>query len=51
MIVDMLRNAEEMGYCQAVSALMHTENRSQEISADCAGAMRCYELFGRKLNG
>jgi L-amino acid N-acyltransferase YncA len=51
LIVDMLRNAETMGYCQAVSALMHTENRSQEISADCAGPMRHYELFGRKLNG
>jgi len=51
LIVDMLKNAEAMGYCQAVSALMHTQNRSQQISADCAGPMRRYALFGRKLNG
>jgi L-amino acid N-acyltransferase YncA len=50
LIVDMLQNAEAMGYHQAVSALMHTENRSQKISSDCAGPMRCYELFGRKLS-
>ena len=51
LIVDMLKNAEAMGYRQAVSALMHSENRSQQISADCAGPMRGYELFARRLNG
>lgn len=50
LIVDMLKNAEAMGYRQAISALMHTENRSQQISSDCAAHMRCYELFGRKLS-
>jgi L-amino acid N-acyltransferase YncA len=50
LIVDMLRNAEAMGYQQAISALMHTDNRSQKISADCAGPMRAYELYARRLN-
>jgi len=50
LIVDMLKNAEAMGYRQAISALMHTQNRSQKISRDCAAHMRCYELFGRKLS-
>ena len=51
LIVDMLKNAEAMGYRQAISALMYTENRSQKISADCATHMRSYELFARKLDG
>jgi len=51
LIVDMLQNAEAMGYRQAISALMVTENRSQQISSDCAAHMRRYELFARKLNG
>ena len=49
LIVDMLQNAQAMGYRQAISALMHCENRSQEISSDCAGPMRGYQLFARDL--
>ena len=49
LIVDLLENAEAMGFRQAISALMHTENRSQKISADCAGPMRAYQLFARGL--
>lgn len=49
LIVDMLKNAEAMGFRQAISALMYTQNRSQKISRDCAAHMRCYELFSRKL--
>jgi GNAT superfamily N-acetyltransferase len=51
LIVDMLQNAGNMGYVQAISALMHTDNRSQKISRDCAGPMRGYELFARRLAG
>jgi hypothetical protein len=49
LIVDMLANALEMQYTTAVSALMQTDNRSQEISSACAGPMRRYELFARSL--
>ena len=49
LIVDMLRNALAMGFTTAISALMHVDNRSQKISADCARPMRTYELFARDL--
>ena len=49
LIVDMLRNAVDMGFTTAISALMHTGNRSQQISSDCAGPMRGYALFGKEL--
>lgn len=49
LIVDMLKNALEMGFTTAISALMHTDNRSQKISSDCAGPMRRYSLFVKEL--
>jgi len=49
LIVEMLRNAESLGYRQAISALMYCENRSQQISSDCARPMREYRLFAREL--
>lgn len=49
LIVEMLRNALDMGYTAAISALMQTTNRSQAISSDCAGPMRAYTLFARDL--
>jgi len=49
LIVDMLQNALDMGYTAAISALMHTDNRSQKISSDCAGPMRRYALFAKSL--
>ena len=49
LIVDMLQNALSMGYTTAISALMHTDNRSQKISSGCAGPMRRYALFARSL--
>ena len=49
LIVDMLHNALDMGYTAAISALMHTDNRSQKISSDCAGPMRRYALFAKNL--
>jgi predicted N-acetyltransferase YhbS len=49
LIVDMLQNALDMGFTTAISALMHTSNRSQQISSDCAGPMRGYSLFAREL--
>ena len=49
LIVDLLQNALDMRYTTAVSALMQTDNRSQEISSACAGPMRRYELFARSL--
>jgi L-amino acid N-acyltransferase YncA len=49
LIVDVLKNAIEMGFTTAISALMHVENRSQKISSDCAGPMRAYTLFAREL--
>ena len=49
LIVDLLKNALEMGFTTAISALMHTDNRSQKISSDCAGPMRRYSLFAREL--
>jgi hypothetical protein len=49
LIVDLLKNALEMGFTTAISALMHTDNRSQRISSDCAGPMRRYSLFARAL--
>jgi len=49
LIVDLLKNAVEMGFTTAISALMHTDNRSQKISSDCAGPMRRYSLFAREL--
>ena len=50
LIVDLLRNALEIGYSQAISALMYSTNRSQQISSDCAGPMRAYELFAQEVN-
>ena len=50
LIVDLLKNAIDMGFSTAISALMHTENRSQKISSDCAGPMRAYTLFARELS-
>lgn len=49
LIVDLLKNAIDMGFTTAISALMQTENRSQKISSDCAGPMRAYEVFAKKL--
>ena len=49
LIVDLLRNAIDMGFTTAISALMHSENRSQQISRDCAGPMRGYALFAKAL--
>jgi len=49
LIVDLLENAVDMGFSTAISALMHTENRSQKISRDCAGPMRTYTLFATEL--
>lgn len=49
LIVDVLKNAIDMGFTTAISALMHVENRSQKISSDCAGPMRGYTLFAREL--
>lgn len=49
LIVDLLKNAIDMGFTTAISALMHTRNRSQKISSDCAGPMRAYALFAREL--
>ena len=49
LIVEMLRNAESLGYRQAISALMYCRNRSQQISSDCARPMREYRLFAREL--
>ena len=50
LIVEMLRNAQALGYRQAISALMHCQNRSQVISRDCARPMREYSLFARELS-
>ena len=49
LIVDLLRNAIDMGFTTAISALMQSENRSQEISSDCAGPMRAYALYAKEL--
>jgi len=49
LIVELLKNAIDMGFTTAISALMHTENRSQKISSDCAGPMRAYEVFAKEL--
>ena len=49
LIVDLLKNAVDMGFTTAISALMHVANRSQKISADCAGPMRRYELLVKDL--
>ena len=49
LIVDLLKNAVDMGFTTAISALMHVENRSQKISSKCAGPMRAYALFAREL--
>ena len=49
LIVDLLQNAIDMGFTTAISALMHVENRSQNISSDCAGPMRAYTLFAKEL--
>jgi len=49
LIVDLLANALAMGFTTAISALMHTENRSQQISSDCARPMRRYSIFARGL--
>ena len=49
LIVDCLKNAIDMGFTTAISALMHVQNRSQKISSDCAGPMRAYALFAKEL--
>lgn len=49
LIVDMLKNAVQMGFTTAISALMHEDNRSQKISSDCARPMRRYSLFAKSL--
>lgn len=49
LIVDLLENALGMGFTTAISALMHTSNRSLKISSGCAGPMRRYSLFARPL--
>jgi predicted N-acetyltransferase YhbS len=49
LIVDLLKNAIDMDFTTAISALMHTENRSQKISSDCAGPMRAYALYAKEL--
>jgi len=49
LIVDLLKNAIDMGFTTAISALMHAKNRSQKISSDCAGPMRAYALFVKEL--
>jgi predicted N-acetyltransferase YhbS len=49
LIVDLLKNAIDMGFTTAISALMQSENRSQKISSDCAGPMRAYALFAKEL--
>jgi len=49
LIVDLIENALSMGYTSAISALMHCDNRSQQISSACAGPMRRYGLFAREL--
>ncbi len=49
LIVDCLKNAINMGFTTAISALMHVQNRSQKISSDCAGPMRAYALFAKEL--
>jgi L-amino acid N-acyltransferase YncA len=49
LIVDLLKNAVEMGFTTAISALMHTKNRSQKVSSECAGPMRAYTLFAKEL--
>ena len=49
LIVDLLQNAVELGYTKAISALMHTGKQSQKISSDCAGTMRRYALFAKRL--
>lgn len=50
LIVELLQNAIAMGFRTAISALMHVQNRSQEISSACAGPMREYTLFARALS-
>ncbi len=49
LIVELLKNAIDMGFTTAISALMQSENRSQEISSDCAGPMRAYALYAKEL--
>ncbi len=49
LIVDLLKNAIDMSFTIAISALMQSENRSQEISSDCAGPMRAYALYAKEL--
>ena len=49
LIVELLKNALALGHTSAISALMYAGQRSQQISADCAGPMRAYTLFGRRL--
>lgn len=49
LIVDLIENAVAMGFTTAISALMQVDNRSRNISADCAGPMRRYSLYARDL--
>ena len=50
LIVDLLKNALDMGFTTAISALMLADNRSQQISSGCAGPMRRYSLYARALS-
>lgn len=50
LIVEMLGNAIDMRFTKAINALIHCQNRSLQISRDCAGPMRRYALFGRGLS-
>ena len=50
MIKRLLRDARELGFRRAVSALMHVGNQSQKISAACAGPMREYTLYGMEVS-
>lgn len=49
LIADLVQNSITKGYRQAISALMHVTNRSQQISRDCAGPMRRYALYAKEL--
>ena len=49
LIKDLLANAIAMGFTTAISALMHSRNSSQRLSAECAGPMRRYALFAKGL--
>lgn len=50
LIVELLNSALRLGYSRAISALMYAGTRSQQISCGCAGPMRAYTLFQRRLS-